>query len=93
VAAFEGHLSYDSKPRLRVSLDANFWHRGETSLSGTANPVTVQKDSRIRVTAAIPITKHQTLKISYNHGAYINYGGNYQNISVGWQYSWIGWPK
>ncbi len=93
MAAFEGLLSYDFKPRLRVVQDANFWHGGETSLCGTANPVTVQKDSRIGVTAAIPITKHQTLKISYNNGAYINYGGNYQNISVGWQYSSIGWPK
>ncbi len=93
VAAFEGHLSYDFKPRLWVSLDANFWHGGETSLSGTANPVTVQRDSRIGVTAAIPVTKHQALKISYNNGAYISYGGNYQNVSVGWQYSWIGWPK
>jgi hypothetical protein len=26
-------------------------------------------------------------------GAYINYGGNYQNVSVAWQCSWMGWPK
>jgi hypothetical protein len=41
----------------------------------------------------IPVTKHQSLKISYNNGAYISYGGNYQTVSMGWQYSWIGWPK
>jgi hypothetical protein len=93
VAAFEGHLSYDFKPRLWVSLDANFWHGGETSLNGVSNSLTVQRNSRIGATAAIPITKHQTLKISYNNGAYINYGGNYQNVSLAWQYSWIGWPK
>ena len=93
VVAFEGHLSYDFKSRLWVSLDANFWHGGETSLSRATNPVTVQKDSRIGVTAAIPITTHQSLKISYNNGAYINYGGNYQSLSVAWQYSWMGWPK
>ena len=58
VVAFEGHLSYDFKSRLWVSLDANFWHGGETSLGRATNPVTVQKDSRIGVTAAIPITKH-----------------------------------
>ncbi|MGC2767546.1 MAG: transporter [Candidatus Acidiferrum sp.] len=93
VAAFEGHLGYDFKPRLWVSLDANFWHGGETSLNGVSNLHTVQRNSRIGATAAVPITKHQTLKISYNNGAYINYGGNYQNVSVAWQYSWIGWPK
>jgi hypothetical protein len=93
VVAFEGHLSYDIKPRFWISLDGNYWHGGQISLSGVANPLTVQKDSRVGVTAAIPITKHQAIKASYNNGAYINYGGNYQNVSVAWQYSWIGWPK
>jgi hypothetical protein len=93
VAAFEGHLSYDVRPHLWVSLDANFWRGGETSLNGVSNSLTVQRNSRIGATAAIPITKHQDLKISYNNGAYINYGGNYQNVSVAWQYSWVGWPR
>ncbi len=55
VAAFEGHLSYDIKPRLWVSLDANFWRGGERSLNGVPNPKTLQQNSRIGVTAAIPI--------------------------------------
>jgi hypothetical protein len=93
VGSFEGHLSYDVKPRLWISLDGNFWYGGETSLSGVANLHTLQRNSRVGVTASIPITKHQSVKVSYNNGAYISYGGNYQNISVGWQYSWIGWPK
>jgi hypothetical protein len=88
-AVFEGHLSYDFKPRLWVSLDGNFWYGGETSLNGFPNPKTVQRNSRIGATAAIPISKHQSVKISYNNGAYINYGGNYQNISLAWQYSQI----
>jgi hypothetical protein len=92
VAAFEGHLSYDFKPRLWVSLDANFWHGGETSLNGTGNPLTLQRNSRIGATASIPIGRHQSLKMSYDNGAYISYGGNYQTISVGWQYSWVGRP-
>jgi hypothetical protein len=92
-AVFEGHLSYDFKPRLWVSLDGNFWYGGETSLNGVPNPKTVERNSRIGATAAVPISKHQSVKISYNNGAYINYGGNYQNISLAWQYSWVGWPK
>jgi hypothetical protein len=93
VGVFEGHLSYDFKPRLWVSLDGNFWYGGETSLNGVSNPKTVERNSRIGATAAIPISKHQSIKISYNNGAYISYGGNYQNISLAWQYSWVGWPK
>jgi hypothetical protein len=64
-------------------LPGLFWYGGETSLNGVPNPKTKQTNSRIGATAAVPISKHQSLKISYNNGAYINYGGNYQNISLG----------
>jgi hypothetical protein len=93
VGALEGHLSYDIKPRLWVSLDGDFWYGGATSLNGSENLRTVQKNSRVGVTVSVPLTKHQSIKVSYNNGAYISFGGNYQNISVAWQYSWIGWPK
>ena len=95
VGAIEGHLSYDVKkePRLWVSLDANFWFGGSTSLNGVENRLTVQRNSRIGATVAVPITKHQALKFSYSNGAYIRYGGNYQNVSVAWQYSWLGKPR
>jgi hypothetical protein len=62
-------------------------------LNGVDNPLTLEKSSRIGATAAIPLSKHQTLKFSYNDGAYIRYGGNYQSVSVAWQYSWLGRPK
>jgi hypothetical protein len=93
IGSFEGHLSYDVKPRLWFSLDGNFWFGGITSLTGIANPATRQTSSRIGATASIPLTKTQSLKVSYNNGAYIRFGGNYQSISVAWQYSWLGRPK
>jgi hypothetical protein len=93
IGAFEGHLSYDVKPHLWFSLDGNYWFGGKTSLNGLENPLTQEKSSRIGGTAAIPVSKHQTLKFSYNNGAYIRYGGNYQSVSVAWQYSWLGKPK
>jgi hypothetical protein len=91
--AFEGHLSYDVKARLWASLDGNFWTGGRTTLNGIENPGTLQKNSRIGGTVSIPVSKHQALKFSYNRGAYILYGGNYQNVSVAWQYSWLGRPN
>jgi hypothetical protein len=93
IGACEGHLSYDVKPHLWFSLDANYWFGGKTSLNGVENPLTQEKSSRIGGTASIPVSKHQSLKFSYNNGDYIRYGGNYQSISVAWQYSWLGRPK
>lgn len=92
IGSFEGHLSYNVKPRLWLSLDGNFWFGGVTSLSGIANPATRQTSSRVGVTGSLPLGPHQALKVSYNYGDYVRFGGNYQNVSFGWQYSWLGRP-
>jgi hypothetical protein len=90
IAAFEGHLSYDVKQRLWISLDANFWRGGRTSLNGVENPTTLQKSSRLGVTGSVPLSRSQSLKMSYSKGTYVRFGGDFHNLSVGWQYSWIG---
>jgi hypothetical protein len=93
IAAFEAHLSYDFRPRLWVSLDANFWRGGRTSLNGVENPATLQKSSRVGVTASFPLTRRQSVKVGYADGAYVRFGGDYRIASVAWQYSWVGKPK
>jgi hypothetical protein len=90
VGEVEAHLSYDFKQRLWVSLDANYWWGGETSLNGVANLATDQKNSRVGITASVPITAHQSIKLSFSDGAYTTYGGNYHNITLAWQYFWLG---
>jgi hypothetical protein len=93
IFAFEGHLSYDVRPRLWASLDGNFWVGGRSSLNGVENPNSVQRNSRIGGTVSVPVSNRQSVKFSYNRGAYIRYGADYQNVSVAWQYSWVGRPN
>jgi hypothetical protein len=93
MGAVEAHLSYDITPRMWVSLDGNYWYGGVTSLNGVETPTTLQANSRLGATAAIPITKHQSLKFSYSRGTYVTFGGNFQNVSAAWQYSWSGRPN
>jgi len=93
IGAFEGHLSYDWKTRTWVSLDGNFWFGGETSLNGISNIDTRQTSSRVGVTGSLRLDKHQSLKLSYSNGAYARFGGDYNNLSVAWQWSWIGRPR
>ena len=93
IGSLEGHLSYDFvKLHSWASLDGNFWFGGTTSLNGVSNPVTRQTSSRIGGTVAFPLRKHQTIKIGYSTGTYVRFGGNYQSVSVAWQYSWLGRP-
>jgi hypothetical protein len=88
IFAFETHISYDVRPRLWISLDGNFWSGGRTSLNGVENPATLQRSSRLGVTASIPLTRHQSIKVGFADGAYVRFGGNYRIASISWQYSW-----
>lgn len=90
IGSFEGHLSRNFGAGTWVSLDGNFWWGGVTSLSGIQNLDTKQTGSRIGGTAAWRFAKNQSVKVSYSDGTYVRFGGNYQNVSVGWQYSWLG---
>jgi hypothetical protein len=69
IFAFEGHLSYDVKPRLWASLDGNFWVGGRSTLNGVENPTTLQRNSRIGGTVSVPVSQHQSMKLRYNRGA------------------------
>jgi hypothetical protein len=93
IGALEGHLSYDVRPRLWASFDGNFWFGGTTSLNGIENPASQLRSSRLGGTVSFPVSKHQSFKVSYSNGAYIKYGGDFQNISIAWQYSWLGRPN
>jgi hypothetical protein len=93
IAAVETHLSRDFRPRLWVSIDGNFWRGGQTSINGVEQTLTEQSNSRVGVTASVPLTRRQSVKFSYNRGAYVRIGGDYQNVSVGWQYGWLGRPN
>jgi Putative MetA-pathway of phenol degradation len=93
VVAIETHLSYDVKPRLWLSVDGNYWYGGKTALNGVRNETTLQANSRLGATASLPIGTHHSLKFSYSTGTYIRFGGDYQDFSVAWQYSWLGRPK
>ena len=93
MVALEGHMSYDFKRKLWVSLDGNFWIGGVTSVAGIDNPLTKQSNSRLGATASVPLRSHQSLKFGYSEGAYIRFGGNYRNVSIAWQYSWLGRPN
>jgi outer membrane putative beta-barrel porin/alpha-amylase len=93
IGSFEGHLSRDfGQRRFWASLDGNFWFGGIASLNGIQNSETRRTSSRIGGTASFPLNKHQSIKASYSISSYTRIGGSYQNVSVAWQYSWLGKP-
>jgi hypothetical protein len=100
VGSFEGHLSYDFRRfgwlkgmRGWASLDGNFWWGGIASIYGIPNPNTRQTSSRLGGTISLPYSKHQSVKVSFSGGTYSRFGGDYHNLQVAWQYSWLGHPR
>ena len=93
ITAFEFHVSYDVKPRLWISADLNYWRGGRTTVDGVKGELTLQSNSRFGVTGSVPLTRHQSLKVSYSDGVVIRLGGNFRILSAGWQYGWVGWGR
>jgi hypothetical protein len=99
IGSLEGHLSYDFK-RFRglkklggwASLDGNFWWGGITALNSIRSLDSKQTSSRMGGTVSYPLTDHQSIKVAYSYGTYVRFGGNYHNVQVAWQYSWLGKP-
>lgn len=89
IGAWELHLSYDVNPRFWISADVNYWHGGRASVDGVATN-TLQANSRIGVTGSLPLTRRQSLKISYSHGLVVRVGNSFRVLSAGWQYGWSG---
>ena len=58
-----------------------------TGVVGTTPPLA---NSRLGLTASVPLTRRQSLKISYSDGVIVRVGGSFKVLSVGWQYGWIG---
>ena len=91
MAAVEAHIAYNWKPGLWASFDGNFWAGGRSTIDGIRKQ-DLQKNSRGGMTFSSPISRHQSMKFSYSRGTYVNIGGDFQSISLGWQYSWLGKP-
>ncbi len=92
IGAFELHVSYDVKPRLWISADVNYWRGGRTSVNGVEGTQTLQANSRLGLTGSVPLTRRQSLKISYSDGVIVRIGGNFRVLSTAGQYGWVGKP-
>jgi hypothetical protein len=61
-------------------------------VNGVKHLLTLQSNSRLGLTASLPVSLHQSLKISYSDGLVVRFGGQFKTLSIGWQYGWFGLP-
>jgi hypothetical protein len=80
-------LSYNARPKLWVAFDATFYAGGRTSVNGLRGN-DLQRNSRIGGTLSIKLDRRHSLKFAYSRGAFTTIGGDFQSVSVAYQYLW-----
>jgi hypothetical protein len=88
IGAFQAHVSYTFAPRLWLAADYTYYTGGRTTVDGVINE-DLQKNSRVGLTLAIPVTRNQSLKFAWSRGASTSIGSDFATYSVGYQFLWL----
>lgn len=89
MGAFQTHISYNIRPRLWVAFNATYYTGGKSSINDIYNDDR-QANTRIGITAVMPVGKSNSLKLSASTGAVVRVGQDFTTFSIGWQRSWFG---
>ena len=87
IGSFQAHLSYDITPKIWMSLDANYFTGGRTTLGGELKD-DLQRNSRIGLTLSLPLRRRQTLRLSGATGAFTSFGADFDQFQVSYLYRW-----
>ncbi|MCK5664169.1 MAG: transporter [Thiotrichaceae bacterium] len=81
------HVLYKFRRAMWLSIGANYYWGGEyfNDAIGADNTL---KNTRIGATFALPINKHQSIKLYGNRGINTRYGTDFDAIGIAWQYNW-----
>ena len=88
IGAFQAHVSYTFAPRLWLAADYTYYTGGRTTLDGVLN-ADLQKNSRVGLTLAIPVTRDQSIKFAWSRGASTSIGSDFTTYTVGYQFLWF----
>jgi hypothetical protein len=86
--AVQGHVIYHTSFGLWTALDATYYGGGRTTIDGVEGES--QQGVRVGGTVAIPIDRHNSIKVSASTGAYVRVGGNFTTAAIAWQFRWGG---
>jgi len=88
LAALQAHVSYTVRRGLWFAVDST-WYGGGVTRSNGGVPTERQNNSRLGGTLSLPLTGHQSVKITYSSGVSGTIGAKFTTISAGWQYVWF----
>lgn len=89
LGVIQAYVSYTFRPGLWLSFNGTWYSGGATTLDGVAKDDR-QDNTRVGVTLAVPLGRHQAIKVGYATGATTRLGQNFDTYAVLWQYRWLG---
>jgi hypothetical protein len=89
IASAQGHVIYQLGKGFWVALDGTYYGGGRTTIDGETND-DLQSNSRAGVTAALPLSLQNSVKVHASTGVSTRTGRNFQAIGVVWQFRFGG---
>lgn len=92
MGAFQVHISYNITPRLWIAYNTTYYVGGTSTIDGSIKDDR-QSNTRIGLTAVMPVGKSNSIKLAASTGAVVRVGQDFTTFSFGWQHSWFGKSK
>jgi len=87
IGSFQAHVMYTFKPRCWLAFSSNYYSGGRTAVNGVDSQA-LQRNSRIGLTLALPLSPRQSLKLGYSRGAFTTLGADFDSYAVAFQNVW-----
>lgn len=89
VSAAQAHVIFTFRSHIWAAADWTVYRGGAATIDGTptTGPLSAQ---RLGLTVAIPVTRHDSLKLSWSAGTAVRTTADYQAAALTWQHLWGG---
>ena len=86
----QGHVIYQFLPALWGAFDATYYAGGQTTIDGEKSPGPQPANVRLGLTAALSLSRHQSIKLYGSTGVYQRTDNDFWAVGIAWQYRWGG---
>jgi hypothetical protein len=91
ILALQAHGVYVFAPALWAALDVVYYGGGRTTINDVKRD-TRQSNTRLGATFAVPLSRHQSIKLYASTGVSTRTGSDFNTIGTAWQYRFGGDP-
>jgi hypothetical protein len=88
IYSLQGHLIYEFSPAFWAAFNSTYYVGGRTTVDGEQGQE--PENVRVGVTAALSLSRHQSIKFYGSTGVYNRTDNNFWAIGIAWQVRWGG---